>query len=138
MQASAMRSQMALALVPCSSESLPPACMPGMLAPHQRGYSRSSARRRFDGTARELLALRENKAVGHEFGMDPARIFQRQRGQPDALRRYAVGDDLGSDAHDRARSSMIPPFLSMGSGLDICHISSIETHYGGVMLEMSV
>ena len=48
--------------------------------------------------ARAAGVARE-QAVRHEFRVDPARIFQRQRREPDALRRDAVGDDLGGDAH---------------------------------------
>ena len=98
MQASAMRSQAALALAACSPESLAPACMPGILAPHQRGYSRSRADRRLEDGARAAGVSRE-QAVGHEFRVNPAGVFQGQRREPDALRRDAVGDDLGGDAH---------------------------------------
>ncbi len=51
------------------------------------------------GDGARAAGVSREQAVGHEFRVNPAGVFQGQRREPDALRRDAVGDDLGGDAH---------------------------------------
>ena len=52
-----------------------------------------------DGHGARAAGVARKQAVRHELGVNPARVFEGQRREADALRRDAVGDDFGFDAH---------------------------------------